>query len=79
MFSLPKGRNQKKWALDSESLALNFNEEIVSKKIRFRTLKTSPLQKELSLKITEGIGSEANTMRKIVEEVSTMRKTERGK
>jgi hypothetical protein len=33
----------------------------------------------LSLKIKEGIGSEANTMRKIVEEVSTMRKTERGK
>jgi sulfate adenylyltransferase subunit 2 len=50
MFSLPKGRNQKKWALDSESLALKFNEEIVSKKIRFRTLK--------NITITEGIESE---------------------
>jgi len=50
MFSLPKGRNQKKWALDSEFLALKFNEEIVSKKIRFRTLK--------NITITEGIESE---------------------
>jgi sulfate adenylyltransferase subunit 2 len=51
-------------------LTLEPNEEIVSKKIRFRTLG--------DITITGGIESEADTMGKIVEEVSTMRETERG-
>jgi sulfate adenylyltransferase subunit 2 len=45
-------------------------EEIVTKKIRFRTLG--------DITITGGIESDADTMEKIVEEVSTMRQTERG-
>jgi len=58
------------WIPNSEFLTLEPNEEIVSKKIRFRTLG--------DITITGGIESEADTMGKIVEEVSTMRETERG-
>jgi len=58
------------WIPNSEFLNLEPNEEIVSKKIRFRTLG--------DITITGGIESDADTMEKIVEEVSTMRETERG-
>jgi sulfate adenylyltransferase subunit 2 len=58
------------WIPNSEFLTLEPNEEIVSKKIRFRTLG--------DITITGGIESDADTMEKIVEEVSTMRETERG-
>lgn len=58
------------WIPNSEFLKLKPNEEIVSKRIRFRTLG--------DITITGGIESEADTMEKIVEEVSTMRETERG-
>lgn len=58
------------WIPNSEFLKLEPNEEIVKKKIRFRTLG--------DITITGGIESDANTMEKIVEEVSTMRETERG-
>ncbi|WP_019037442.1 sulfate adenylyltransferase subunit CysD [Psychroflexus tropicus] len=58
------------WIPNSEFLVLESNEEIVKKKIRFRTLG--------DITITGGIESEADTMEKIVEEVSTMRETERG-
>ena len=58
------------WIPNSEFLVLESTEEIVKKKIRFRTLG--------DITITGGIESEADTMEKIVEEVSTMRETERG-
>lgn len=58
------------WIPNSKFLKLEPNEEIVSKKIRFRTLG--------DITITGGIESDADTMEKIVEEVSTMRETERG-
>jgi sulfate adenylyltransferase subunit 2 len=46
------------------------NEEVVTKKIRFRTLG--------DITITGGIESEADTLEKIVGEVAAMRETERG-
>ena len=58
------------WIPNSEFLVLESNEDIVKKKIRFRTLG--------DITITGGIESDADTMEKIVEEVSTMRETERG-
>ncbi len=58
------------WIPNSAFLKLEPNEEIVTKKIRFRTLG--------DITITGGIESDADTMEKIVEEVSTMRETERG-
>lgn len=58
------------WIPNSEFLRLEPNEKIVKKKIRFRTLG--------DITITGGIESDADTMEKIVEEVSTMRQTERG-
>ncbi len=58
------------WIPYSEFLILEDNEEIVTKKIRFRTLG--------DITITGGIESEANTLKKITQEVSAMRKTERG-
>ncbi|GGE32009.1 sulfate adenylyltransferase subunit CysD [Psychroflexus planctonicus] len=58
------------WIPNSAFLKLEPNEEIVKKKIRFRTLG--------DITITGGIESDADTMEKIVEEVSTMRQTERG-
>lgn len=58
------------WIPVSEFLKLEPGEEIVNKKIRFRTLG--------DITITGGIESDADTLEKIAEEVSTMRKTERG-
>ncbi|RLD25552.1 MAG: sulfate adenylyltransferase small subunit [Bacteroidetes bacterium] len=58
------------WIPHSEFLILENHEEIVTKKIRFRTLG--------DITITGGIESDANTLEKIVQEVSAMRKTERG-
>ena len=46
------------------------NEKIVNKKIRFRTLG--------DITITGGVESNADTLAKIVEEVSALRETERG-
>ncbi|SFB70074.1 sulfate adenylyltransferase subunit CysD [Zunongwangia sp. SCSIO 43204] len=58
------------WIPVSDFLKLEENEEVFSKKIRFRTLG--------DITITGGIESDADTLEKIAEEVSTMRKTERG-
>jgi sulfate adenylyltransferase subunit 2 len=58
------------WIPYSEFLITDTNEEVVSKKIRFRTLG--------DITITGGIESEADTLEKIVGEVSAMRETERG-
>jgi sulfate adenylyltransferase subunit 2 len=58
------------WIPHSDFLILENHEEIVTKKIRFRTLG--------DITITGGIESEANTLKKITQEVSAMRKTERG-
>jgi len=58
------------WIPNSEFLKLEDHEEVVTKKIRFRTLG--------DITITGGIESDADTLEKIVEEVSTMRQTERG-
>jgi sulfate adenylyltransferase subunit 2 len=58
------------WIPYSEFLILEDHEEIVTKKIRFRTLG--------DITITGGIESEANTLERIVQEVAAMRKTERG-
>ena len=58
------------WIPNSEFLVLEDHEEIVTKKLRFRTLG--------DITITGGIESEADTLEKIVQEVSAMRKTERG-
>lgn len=61
---------QESWIPNSEFLILENYEEIITKKIRFRTLG--------DITITGGIESEADTLDKIVDEVSGMRKTERG-
>lgn len=58
------------WIPDSEYLIKEDNEEVVRKMIRFRTLG--------DITITGGIESKADTLEKIVEEVSAMRSTERG-
>lgn len=58
------------WIPNSEFLKLEVNEIVETKKIRFRTLG--------DITITGGIESEADTLEKIVEEVSVMRQTERG-
>ena len=58
------------WIPTSEFLKLEEGEEIQMKKIRFRTLG--------DITITGGIESDADTLGKIVDEVSAMRKTERG-
>ncbi len=58
------------WIPNSEFLTLEPGEEIHKKKIRFRTLG--------DITITGGIESDADTLEKIVAEVSTMRLTERG-
>lgn len=58
------------WIPNSEFLKLEPYEKVVSKKIRFRTLG--------DITITGGIESDADTLAKIVEEVSAMRQTERG-
>ncbi len=58
------------WIPNSEYLILEDNEEIVTKKIRFRTLG--------DITITGGIESDADTLEKIADEVAGMRQTERG-
>lgn len=58
------------WIPNSEFLRLEEKEKIEVKKIRFRTLG--------DITITGGIESEADTIEKIVQEVSAMRQTERG-
>ena len=58
------------WIPNSEFLTLHENEKIEIKKIRFRTLG--------DITITGGIESEADSLEKIVNEVSAMRQTERG-
>lgn len=58
------------WIPVSEFLKLEEGEKVQKKKIRFRTLG--------DITITGGIESEADTLDKIVQEVSAMRKTERG-
>ena len=58
------------WIPTSEFLKLEEGETIQKKNIRFRTLG--------DITITGGIESDADTLKKIVEEVSAMRKTERG-
>ncbi len=58
------------WIPKSEFLILEDNEKIETKKIRFRTLG--------DITITGGIESDADTLEKVVEEVSAMRQTERG-
>ncbi|MCB0284690.1 MAG: sulfate adenylyltransferase small subunit, partial [Calditrichaeota bacterium] len=58
------------WIPRSEFLKMNDNEEVLVKKIRFRTLG--------DITITGGIESDADTLSKIVEEVAAMRLTERG-
>lgn len=58
------------WIPKSEFLKLEENEEIVTKRIRFRTLG--------DITITGGIESDADTLEKVVVEVAAMRQTERG-
>ncbi len=58
------------WIPNSEFLILDDREKIETRKIRFRTLG--------DITITGGIESDADTLEKIVQEVSAMRKTERG-
>ena len=58
------------WIPVSEFLRLEEGEKVEKKKIRFRTLG--------DITITGGIESDADTLEKIVQEVSAMRKTERG-
>ncbi len=58
------------WIPKSEHLTLDSREEVITKRIRFRTLG--------DITITGGIESDADTLAKIVDEVSTMRHTERG-
>ena len=58
------------WIPNSEFLVLEANERVETKKVRFRTLG--------DITITGGIESEADTLEKIVMEVSSMKKTERG-
>ena len=61
---------QNSWIPNSEFLKLEDNEEILVKKIRFRTLG--------DITITGGDESEADTLEKITIEVAGMRNTERG-
>ena len=63
-------RRQDSWIPNSDFLKLEENEEIVTKKIRFRTLG--------DITITGGIESDADTIEKVALEVSAMRQTERG-
>jgi sulfate adenylyltransferase subunit 2 len=61
---------QNSWIPTSEFLKLEDHEEVLVKKIRFRTLG--------DITITGGIESDADTVEKIALEVSGMRQTERG-
>ncbi len=58
------------WIPNSQFLQLSENEEVVTKKVRFRTLG--------DITITGGIESDADTIDKIIDEVSVTRTTERG-
>jgi sulfate adenylyltransferase subunit 2 len=58
------------WIPVSEFLVLPVGEKVHTKKVRFRTLG--------DITISGGVESEANTLKKIVAEVSAMRETERG-
>ncbi len=58
------------WLPYSELINVEKGEEVVTKKIRFRTLG--------DINITGGIESDADTLEKITAEVATMRQTERG-
>ena len=58
------------WLPNSEFLTLREGEEVVNKKIRFRTLG--------DITITGGLESDADTLEKIVAEVAAARQTERG-
>ncbi|KXX67603.1 MULTISPECIES: sulfate adenylyltransferase subunit CysD [unclassified Flammeovirga] len=58
------------WLPMSEHIVLRDGEKVEKKKIRFRTLG--------DITITGGIESDADTIEKVVEEVSAMRQTERG-
>ncbi len=58
------------WIPNSEFLQLDERDEVVTKKVRFRTLG--------DITITGGIESEADSLEKIVQEVAAMRHTERG-
>ena len=58
------------WIPNSEFLVLDAKEKVEIKKVRFRTLG--------DITITGGIESEADTLNKIVMEVSAMKMTERG-
>src|SRR5210317_1016310 len=61
---------QESWIPHSEYIKLEEHEEIVTKKVRFRTLG--------DITITGGIESEADSVERIAAEVSAMKKTERG-
>lgn len=58
------------WLPNSEYIVLRDGEEVVTKKVRFRTLG--------DITITGGLESNADTLEKIVEEVASSRQTERG-
>jgi len=58
------------WIPNSEFIKLREEEEVVTKRVRFRTLG--------DITITGAIESDADTLEKIVEEVSSVRETERG-
>ncbi len=58
------------WIPKSDFLTLREGEKVVNKKVRFRTLG--------DITITGGVESEADTLEKIVAEVSIARQTERG-
>lgn len=58
------------WLPVSEFIQIDEDDEIVTKKVRFRTLG--------DITITGGIESDADTLAKIVEEVAAARQTERG-
>ncbi len=58
------------WIPVSEFIDIKEDEEVVNKKIRFRTLG--------DITITGGIESDADTLEKIVDEVAAARQTERG-
>ncbi len=58
------------WLPDSQFLKLEEGEEIVTKKVRFRTLG--------DITITGGIESEADTVEKVIAEVAALKQTERG-
>lgn len=63
-------RRNNSWIPMSEHITLRETEEVVTKKIRFRTLG--------DITITGGIESEADDLQKVVAEVAAMRETERG-